>query len=730
MTITSGLFNSVNGDRKYNSEWFARYFALFIGNGVFPNPSSGLQVTEEDNMTTTVRPGDGWINGYFIVNDSDYVLQHEIADGLLKRIDRIVMRLDYFKREIEVVIKKGAFASTPVAPALQRNGDAYELAIADVLINNGMTQITQAQITDTRLNSDLCGIVHGTVDQVDTTTLFNQYQSWLNQQQLDYETDFLTWSDQKRDDFDTWQGMEQADFDAWFLNIQDILDENVAANLQLQINQLVLDIATVDGKVDAVNGALTSHLADYVKHPGYGIAGGTANAITVNLVPAPTAYKDGMGIAIKITAQNTGATTVNVNGLGTKSLRKANGNTLTSGSHKVGGIYPYRYNETTGNFIAQGEGGEYGTAIASDVREGKTFGTENGVVNGAFVGYGSGEEIPIDLIAHKPLDVQPRELIRKSWSLTPKVTKQSMHINPERQELLYCSNDGMEFKRIRLSDFAVLAEAMVRQATNYTPYFMTYDATYDALYMTGTNYELARVNTITGAKMWETTSGQHTSGDIAAVNPLDGGLYSLRATSLTRYGPTGEKLWNITIPGGFMGNYAGGADKDGNLYLMRFPNSTAYVLLYKIDKDGVIKVNGAQYLASTYPAGSIGYGKIEVDSRGWLYWLSQSHVTVLYPDGPNYLVARKHDQAQHVQIDSEDNYYVTEPNNYQLNQTGLTKFDKNGNKIWGLTNAPYLLTGGVSDFAIDESIEYPNLTMFTTAAPQGLRTHRQYIELK
>lgn len=234
MGIISGLFNSVNGDRKYNATWFARYFATFIGNGVFPNPSTGLQVVENENMTTIVKAGDGWINGYFIVNDNDYVLQHDLADGALKRIDRVVMQLDYAGRIINIVIKKGAFASNPVAASIQRDPDYYELVLADVLIKPGVTEILQADITDQRLNSDLCGIVHGTVDQVDTSTIFAQYQSWLANQQDIYEVDMLEWTDLQKDEFI-----------AWFQSVQAILDENVAGNLLLLIQQNESDIKSL-----------------------------------------------------------------------------------------------------------------------------------------------------------------------------------------------------------------------------------------------------------------------------------------------------------------------------------------------------------------------------------------------------------------------------------------------------------------------------------------------------
>lgn len=259
MTITSGIFNSVNGDRKYNAQWFAEYFASFIGNGVFPNPSTNLQVVEGTNMQTIVRPGKGWINGYYVNNDSNYILQHDVADGVLKRIDRVVMRLNYLTRQIEIVIKKGAFASTPIAPTLQRDTDAYELALADVLIGNGATIITQANITDQRLNSALCGIVHGTVDQVDTTTLFNQYQSWLEQQKTSYENEFIAWANNERTEFDSWQVQEKADFEAWFATVQNTLEGDVAANLQNQIT-------TTNNNVSTLQNEVTTHLEDNEMH--------------------------------------------------------------------------------------------------------------------------------------------------------------------------------------------------------------------------------------------------------------------------------------------------------------------------------------------------------------------------------------------------------------------------------------------------------------------------------
>ena len=159
MTIRSGFFNSVAGDRKYDAKRFAEYFASFIGNGVFPNPSTGLQVMANDDMSVTVKAGKAWINGYITISTDDYTLGLDPADGVLSRIDRIVLRYGVEERDIWPEVKKGTFASNPVAPKLQRDADAYELGLADILVSAGVVSIVTANITDLRDNKDLCGKV-------------------------------------------------------------------------------------------------------------------------------------------------------------------------------------------------------------------------------------------------------------------------------------------------------------------------------------------------------------------------------------------------------------------------------------------------------------------------------------------------------------------------------------------------------------------------------------------
>ena len=154
--------------------------------------------------------------------------------------------------------------------------------------------------------------------------------------------------------------------------------------------------AATSKSVKTVNDALDAHKTDFVSHPGTGTTTNSGNAYAVTLNPVPSSYVDKMGLILTINADSTGVSTINVNGLGAKGIKKANGNDVTN--LKNGGIYSLRYNSTTGNFILQGEGGS-GNAIASDLLSGKTASTDAGDIIGAMPNRGTfnlglGEAVP------------------------------------------------------------------------------------------------------------------------------------------------------------------------------------------------------------------------------------------------------------------------------------------------------------------------------------------------
>lgn len=246
-------FMSVGGDRKYNADNWAEYFALFLCDGVFYSSVDRLRVTASDGMKVRIGKGAAFISGRCYILDADLDVTLDLADGALNRIDRIVIRCDYTERNITAKVKKGAYSASPVARELQRDADAYELAIADVYVGKGAVTITTANITDLRLNMQMCGIVTGMVEQADTSEIFDQFFAALlefknvTKADIDAWTEvqqqaFLTWTEEKRGDFTSWYERSTtawtSAFTNWFDDIQGMLSGDVATNLTNRVIQL------------------------------------------------------------------------------------------------------------------------------------------------------------------------------------------------------------------------------------------------------------------------------------------------------------------------------------------------------------------------------------------------------------------------------------------------------------------------------------------------------------
>lgn len=199
MAETSGFFNAhvTNGeyDRVYLAEQFAKYFASFIGNGIFGGKLSELMVIQHDDagMRIKVLPGMSWINGFWYENSSDLTIDVDVSDGVVNRIDNVVVRWGKVERKIWIEIVKGTPATNATAPSIKRNSEYYDLKIAELHINAGLTSITQANIIDTRLNNDVCGLVTGLIDQIDTSGYAEQmssYISYLSTSASNYASEF------------------------------------------------------------------------------------------------------------------------------------------------------------------------------------------------------------------------------------------------------------------------------------------------------------------------------------------------------------------------------------------------------------------------------------------------------------------------------------------------------------------------------------------------------------
>lgn len=179
------FFNSAPGDERWHyASDFADYFGGVLSDGILHTDKQtdlGLRVSVvTGTLTTKIAPGKAIIKGYAYENTTELVLKHDIPEPTLKRIDRIVLRLDLSNssRYVKLFVKKGASATSPIAPTLQRDQYIHELSLAQVLVRENTTQLLANDLKDERMIESLCGLVSSIIS-VPTTQFQEQWDTWF-----------------------------------------------------------------------------------------------------------------------------------------------------------------------------------------------------------------------------------------------------------------------------------------------------------------------------------------------------------------------------------------------------------------------------------------------------------------------------------------------------------------------------------------------------------------------
>lgn len=234
-SLNTGTASEPVYDRAITAEMERSFNKMRYTNGVFSSVGSGLAVSANNNLTVTVGTGGAHIEGAMYVNTAPLSLTVEAANASLNRIDRVVLQFNtsVSVRSVRALIRTGTAATNPVAPELRQESNLYEIALADIYVKKGATSIAQSAITDQRLNSALCGFVVAAIpSSVDTTGLFDQYQTALNE---------------------------------WLDTVAAALDDTLAGNLQNQITALGTRLTAEESKVQPIakggTGATTAEAA-------------------------------------------------------------------------------------------------------------------------------------------------------------------------------------------------------------------------------------------------------------------------------------------------------------------------------------------------------------------------------------------------------------------------------------------------------------------------------------
>ena len=174
MAIKSYFFNAEESggvyDRTYNAEDMTSYLDDIIGNGVFMNPSNSLQVVPKEGRVVTVKEGSAWINGHKIILTEDMDLTTPVRSSSVK-IASVIVAANLTDREMQIYLKSGS-----QRPALIRNSTLWELELAYIYCAEDGGSVVNS-IHDSRMNSNSCGVVQGLIQQVDTSSIFEQWQT-------------------------------------------------------------------------------------------------------------------------------------------------------------------------------------------------------------------------------------------------------------------------------------------------------------------------------------------------------------------------------------------------------------------------------------------------------------------------------------------------------------------------------------------------------------------------
>ena len=165
--------------------------------GYLATRQSGVYSAEEDfavsisgELSLTVSAGQAWVRpsrfkGRSIIMEQPTTLTLTAADPVRTRIDRVVLRYDAAARQTRLQVLEGTpDSASPTAPAITRTALVYDLCLAEITRPAGSTAITAADVTDTRADEDICGVMRDGVTSIPTAQLIAQWRA----AQADLET--------------------------------------------------------------------------------------------------------------------------------------------------------------------------------------------------------------------------------------------------------------------------------------------------------------------------------------------------------------------------------------------------------------------------------------------------------------------------------------------------------------------------------------------------------------
>ena len=168
----------------YSAEDVATYLCTRTS-GVYAKDSN-FAVSITGTRQITIAPGLAWINyddfkGVSVCSREDTVLTVPDANNTLNRVDRVVLQFDTSSNLTAIRLKTGTPAVAAQPPDILQNHNQYELGLCTISVPAGSAAVTSADITDTRADEDVCGVMRDGVNGIPTAQLQAQALAMMTQ---------------------------------------------------------------------------------------------------------------------------------------------------------------------------------------------------------------------------------------------------------------------------------------------------------------------------------------------------------------------------------------------------------------------------------------------------------------------------------------------------------------------------------------------------------------------
>ena len=252
MSVTSGFFNSLNHDRRYNAQQFSAIFDGIINDGVFANIGVAFAITVDSGVTINIGVGKAWFNSAWVYNDALLPKTLEGSEVVLDRIDAVVIEVDHNEsvRMGDIKIVKGTPSSSPQNPVLANETNKHQYPLAYIYRKAGSTAISQADITN-MVGTSSCPYITGILQVQNIDNIVAQWEAQWNQWYAEQVSQADTGASELLADM-------KSEFDNWFADVQALLEDDVAT-------ALAAEVAALQGKFDTLarEGSIYDTIEDF-----------------------------------------------------------------------------------------------------------------------------------------------------------------------------------------------------------------------------------------------------------------------------------------------------------------------------------------------------------------------------------------------------------------------------------------------------------------------------------